>query len=189
MKYLSPWLMEMGLAECKQDRNQFLYHPQCCPSLTWSEAHVSLDFLCYGRFSLNCGCLSPCVPGALISPLQILNTPSTSQATSNPQQVWQCMCVCVCFKMPEAVWAGERVQKAFVSRTFFVRNQLSPSAPREGDNQGAKRLARHCDCTTGNSEFDKAELGGGRGTSQPQGSLSKGSSCNNERLSLIRQSN
>lgn len=44
MKYLSPRLMEMGLAKCKQDRNQFLYHPQCRPSPNGLGAHVSLDF-------------------------------------------------------------------------------------------------------------------------------------------------
>lgn len=50
-------------------------------------ASVSAQFCLLWQICLNCGCLSPVVPGALISRLLILNTHFTSKATSNPQQV------------------------------------------------------------------------------------------------------
>lgn len=104
MKYLSPWLIEMGLAKCKQDRNQFLYHPQCRPSLNGLGAHhVSLDFAMADLALIVVVCLpaslgpsSPHYKYLTLLPhlklLRILNR-------------FGGVCVFVCFKMIETVCA------------------------------------------------------------------------------------
>lgn len=112
-------------------------------------ASVSAKFCLLWQICLNCSCLSPIVPRALISRLLILNTHFTSKATSNPQQVSGAL------KIIETVETGDTA--SLCKEHFLIYYQLGPIITRDGYNKGAKRLFHNRGCSTGNSA-DKKEL-------------------------------
>jgi len=110
-------------------------------------ASVSAKFCLLWQICLNCSCLSPIVPGALISRLLILNTHFTSKATSNPQQVSGAL------KIIETEEPGDAT--SLCEAHLLLRYQLGPIVARDGCNKGAKRLFhRHC-CSAGDSAEKK----------------------------------
>lgn len=111
-------------------------------------ASVSAKFCLLWQICLNCSCLSPIVPGALISRLLILNTHFTSKATSNPQQVSGAL------KIIETRETGDAT--SLWKAHFLIYYQLGPIITRDGCNKGAKRLFhRHC-CSAGIQRIKKS---------------------------------
>lgn len=147
MKYSASPVYYRGLGSVNKTKIDSSVPSNQSPKMV--RASVSAKFCLLWQICLNCSCLSPIVPGALISRLLILNTHFTSKATSNPQQVSGAL------KIIETREKGDAT--SLWKAHFLICYQLGPIITRDGCNKGAKRLFhRHC-CSAGNSA-DKEEL-------------------------------